>query len=415
MYFTTGKTSFSCIIDAMNLPPTEYYPDDLGSLPPARRRRARRLLAPLDPDERADFIDEIAHRSSPSFDFFLFSLLAGTVIGIGLLFDQSALLVLGAVLAPVMAPIVGLALGTVTGSVKFFIRSMAGLVIGACLLFAMGALFGLVGKYILEPDLSQAYQHAQISGLHFLILAIGAFLLTASMTRSESSPLVSSVALAYELYIPLAIAGFGLTAQVPHLWPDGLVIFIIHLAWAALIGALTLAILGFRPLTLFGYTLGGALALVGVILLIEIGSMGAAVGTGLALPTPLPTPTATLTLIPTATSTHTATLTPVPPTETPTLTPSATLTPVPTATITPTATPMYARVFAVTGGGARLRAEPSGTALTTINNDSLVLVLSDQFVMVNGLTWVNVRLMPDGPEGWVMQDLLIMATPAPDW
>ena len=62
-----------------------------------------------------------------------------------------------------------------------------------------------------------------------------------------------------------------------------------------------------------------------------------------------------------------------------------------------------------------MRAEPSGTALTTINNDSLVLVLSDQFVMVDGLTWVNVRLMPDGPEGWVMQDLLIMATTAPDW
>ena len=72
----------------MNLPPTEYIPNDPDSLPPARRRRARRLLAPLDPDERAELLIEIAHRSSPSFDFFLFSLLAGGVIGIGLLLDQ---------------------------------------------------------------------------------------------------------------------------------------------------------------------------------------------------------------------------------------------------------------------------------------------------------------------------------------
>lgn len=399
----------------MNLPPTEYYPNDPDELPPARRRRAKRLLAPLDPDERADFVDEIAHRSSPSFDFFLFSLLAGIVIGIGLLMDESALLVLGSVLAPVMAPIVGLALGTVTGSVKFFVRSMVGLLIGSILVFATGAVVGLVGKNFLDPDLSQAYQHAQISEIHFLILAIGAFLLTASMSRSESSPLVSSVALAYVLYIPLSAAGIGLTSGAAHLWPDGVVLFVVYLAWAVLLGALTLALLGFRPLTLFGYTLGGALALAGVILLLEIGSMGAVVTTGVALPTPLPTPTATLTPIPTATSTSTYTLTPVPPTETPTPTRTDTQTPIPTATITPTATPMYARVYAETGGGARLRAEPDGTPITAMNNQTLVLVLSDQFVIVGRYTWVNVRLLPDGPEGWVRQDLLIMATPAPNW
>jgi uncharacterized membrane protein len=399
----------------MNLPPTEYFPNDPNSLPPARRRRARRLLAPLDPDERAEFIDEIAHRSAPSFDFFLFSLLAGVVIGLGLLLDKPALLVLGAVLAPVMAPIVGLALGTVTGSVKFFARSMAGLIIGGVLVFAAGALVGWLGKMMLDPDLSNAYQHAQISWLNFIVLAVGAFLLTASMTRFEHSPLVSSVALAYELYIPLAAAGFGLTTQAPHLWPDGLVVFIVHLAWAALLGVLTLAILGFRPLTLFGYTFSAALALVGVILLIEIGSMGTVVSTGVALPTPLPTPTATVTPIPTATPTLTPTLTPVPPTETPTLTPTATETPVPTATITPTATPMYARVYALTGGGARLRDEPNGSTLTTINNGTLVLVLSDQFVVAGGMTWVNAHIMPDGPEGWILQDLLIMATPPPNW
>ena len=221
---------------------------------------------------------------------------------------------------------------------------------------------GWLGKTLLDPDLSHAYQHAQLSWLNFIVLAVGAFLLTASMTRSESNPLVSSVALAYELYIPLAAAGFGLTTQAPHLWPDGLVVFIVHLAWAALLGALTLAILGFRPLTLFGYTLSGALALVGVILLIEIGSMGAVVSTGVALPTPLPTPTATLTPTPTVTPTLTPTLTPVPPTETPTLTPTNTETPVPTDTITPTATPMFR-------GGIRFERRRGEVACGTLRDD----------------------------------------------
>ena len=76
---------------------------------------------------------------------------------------------------------------------------------------------------------------------------------------------------------------------------------------------------------------------------------------------------------------------------------------------------MYARVYAQTGGGAFLRAEPYGRTLTTVLNDTLVLVLSDQFVVEGGYTWVNVRIMPDGPDGWILQELLIMATPSPNW
>ena len=51
---------------------TEHIPDDPDRLPPARRRRARRLLAPFDADEKATFMDTVARRAYPTFDFFLF-------------------------------------------------------------------------------------------------------------------------------------------------------------------------------------------------------------------------------------------------------------------------------------------------------------------------------------------------------
>jgi hypothetical protein len=71
----------------MNLPQSEQFPHDPDRLPPARRRRARRLLAPIEANERAAFIDELAHLTSPNFDFFLFSLLSGLVLALGLLLD----------------------------------------------------------------------------------------------------------------------------------------------------------------------------------------------------------------------------------------------------------------------------------------------------------------------------------------
>jgi len=385
-------------------------PDDPEHMPPARRRRARRLLAPLEPDERTAFIDVIAHRASPSFDFFLFSVIAALVIAGGFIVDSSALLLLGALLAPRMAPAVGLALGTVLGSGRFFFKSLIGLLVGGLLVFGTGYLAGFAAHSRLPLSLSQAHLIAQLSWWDFLVLAVGATLTSIFMVRSEQSAAVPSVALAYELYLPLSAAGIGLGAGEPFLFPDGLVVFALNLAWAALFGALALAIIGFRPLTLFGYTFGGVIALLGVILLIGISGAGAVFGAQIALPTPIPTAT------PTATLTSTPTLTPVPPTATPTVTVTPTLTATSTLTPTPTATPVLALVVAGEAGGAHLRAQPNFQApsLALLANGSLVQVLPDAPVEESGNVWMLVRTS-DSKVGWILQTLLSTATPAPNW
>jgi uncharacterized membrane protein len=385
-------------------------PDDPDSLPPARRRRARRLLTPLDADERASFIDRLARRASPSFDFFLFSFLAGIVMAFGLVLDSPAILLLGALLAPFLAPVVGVAFGTVMGSVRFFLRTLAGLVLGSALVVAAGALVGLAVQTWMPGDLQQAHQIAQLSWHDFLVLALGAFVTTAALVRSRYNPGVASVALAYELYLPLTVAGFGLTTGLPYLWPDGMVVFAVQLAWAALLGALTLAVLGFRPPTLFGYSLSGALALLGIILLIGIGGAGAVLGAEVALPTP----TATQTITPSPTST--VTLTPVPPTATRTPTLTATVTQTPTPTLTASPVPLFALVDAGQEGGAFLRESPGfdSPTIQILNNGFLLEVLSDSPLEQEGYGWFRVRT-PDGTEGWIADFVLVIATPAPNW
>ena len=152
---------------------SEQWPDDPNRMPPARRRRARRLLTPLNADERADFASRIALRTTPSFDFFLFSLFSGVILSVGLLLDQPALLILGAVLAPLMAPVVGTALGTVLGSVSYFFRSLFAFVLGSLLVFLIGVAAGM-GMVLLAPywqpaSLAQAHLNAQLSWSNFLV------------------------------------------------------------------------------------------------------------------------------------------------------------------------------------------------------------------------------------------------------
>ncbi|PWH16809.1 MAG: hypothetical protein DDG59_08775 [Anaerolineae bacterium] len=386
---------------------SEQIPDDPNTLPPARRRRARRLLAPLGVDERANFLDQFAHRASPSFDFFLFSLLAGMVIGLGLLANSAAGVVLGCVLAPLLAPLVGMALGTIVGSLPFFLRNLGGSVIGALLTLLGGMLGGLLARLLLwagfEVRLDEVLRLTQFSLPNFLVLLVSMVLLSATMTHPERPAHLPSVGVAYLLFPPLAAAGFALAAGRLVLFADGLAVFVVHLFFAVLVGTLTLAALGFRPPSPFGYTLGGAVALLTAVLLLGVLSAGLAARNYLGFPTP------TATLTPTRTPSPTLTATLPPPTHTPTvtLTPTRTLTPSPSPTLTPT--PLFAVVQAANSEGVLLRDQPGGAIVGSLLNGAVVAI-SGAAQEHQGALWVPV-LLPDGKTGWIRLSYLATATP----
>ena len=389
---------------------TEHTPDDPDKLPPARRRRAKRVLAPVDADERAAFLDKVAHRASPTVDFFLFSFLGAVVFSAGLLLDEAALLVLGAILAPIMTPFIGLALGTVIGSVRYFFRSLVGVIIGSVFVFSIGLLAGYLARSGSPLELNGMLYHTQLSWANFLLLAAGSIFTSIGIVKSKRTAAVPGVALAYELYLPLTAAGIGLGSRTPLLWPDGLIVFTIHLALCILLGAITLAILGLRPLTLFGYSFGGVILLLIIVLMIGLGSAGAAIEENIALPTHTPTLTPTLTL------TMTPTLTPVPPTMTPTSTLTPTYTMTPTLSPTPSPTPVLAIIDVGESGAVHLRAEADRDAesVTLLANGTVVEVLPEDPLENGGEIWIHVRTS-EGEDGWILQLSIVTATPAPNW
>src|SRR5512135_3084203 len=84
--------------------------DGRAHLPRARRRRSHRMFVLPGAEERAALLDDLARRASPSFEFFLFALFCGAVLGAAYLLDFPALLLLGLLLAPLLTPWAGLTL-----------------------------------------------------------------------------------------------------------------------------------------------------------------------------------------------------------------------------------------------------------------------------------------------------------------
>ena len=403
----------------MSIPKTSQDPENLRDLPPARRRRAERHLIPDDLDAETKGIDEVAQRTSPSFDFFLFSLLAAAILVVGIMLDTPALLILGVLAAPPLTPIIGISLGTVTGSFKFFGQRLSSTLLACGLVFLVGLLGGLAARILPPRELLYAVSHAQVSWSHLILLIVGTIFTVLAVALQKGSPVLPSVALAYELFIPLTVAGFGLGKGIPHLWPDGLVVFATHFAIVSLVGTVIFIFAGFRPLTFLGYTLGSVVTVLGVILLIGLSGAGAIVGGNVALPTPSPTP-------PTPTSSYTPlppsptpTVTSIPPTLTPSSIPTITFTPSPTSSPAPSPTPIYAIINASEEmGGAVIRTGPGfdSPRLTSLLNGNALEIIDPSPTEKDGYDWIHVRLFTEGrEEGWVLASLILVGSPNADW
>jgi hypothetical protein len=235
------------------------------------------------------------------------------------------------------------------------------------------------------------------------------------MVRSNQKPLLASVAIVYPLYLPVAAGGIALSlAGNQAILLNGLLGFLILLTWSILLGTLALVFQGVRPVNLFGYTLGVAITLTCLTVLIGLSGLGAAVYgqislpsfTGLAAATQTATPNPP-TQTPQATETTAPTQTAVRPTSTPTRTAT------PTRTLTPT--PVWATVQASASDGVYLRGEPdsNGEILTSLLNGTQVQLLPETAQSGN-TSWAHVKT-EDGLEGWIVQALLIASTPAADW
>jgi len=374
-------------------------------LPPSRRRRdERKLLGPLGNDKRSQMLEEIAKRASPSFDYFLYSFLAGLLIAFGLGTDSPYLLALGVFFAPLMAPVVGIALSTALGSTRHFVRNLLGVIVGMGLVVLGGWIVGVAAQQLFISNQNQAATFAQLRWPAYLLLAMAAVILSATLVKERRGMRAASLLLSFGLLPPLAAAGLGLGNGQAFLWPDGLVVFSLHLAWAVLWGAIALFIIGFRPLNLFGYTIWAALAMAAFVAAIGFGGALGVVGGQLGLPT------ATASLTPTATETPT-------PSQTATITASATATLTPTRTLTLTATvtptPQRAQILAVSGSGAFVRDEPAGTVITSLLNGEIIEFLPEVPINSGGELWVHVFVPSEDLEGWILQELMITATAGP--
>jgi len=400
----------------------------------ARRRRAmRRAYFPLEEDARAALFQHLARRAFPSYELFVFSLVAGVILGVGFLFNAQALLIFGILVAPVLITWVGMSLALIAGSTRLFIQTLTALFISSLLIFGSGLLAGFASRAfpISARNFTEAFTHTRLWIPDLIVLGVAAIILTISFVRSEERPYLPSALLAYELILPICAAGFGLGSGVQGIWPQGALVFLIHFTTATLLAIFTLFFLRFYPITISGAIHAGAAIVGAIAIIVTFTGMGSWIKlqTGLAAPEPA---TATQALPPTLTQSILVTPSPViagvtavigVPTQTPSTTPTATLKATlkpsasSTSTVTAEPTPIIGLINASEGGGALIREKPGGKVVAILPNGSIVTIVPNDIQDVRGVIWVHVfaKINDQSIEGWIIQSVLVTATPIPNW
>lgn len=417
----------------MNYDDTPSQPDsspDFISARARRRRAQRRAYFPADEQGRTALFEHLARRAFPSYELFVFALVAGVILGIGYFFNAQALLFFGILVAPLLTTWVGLSLSIIAGSGRLFFQTIAALFISSLLIFATGLLTGYVSRIL--PDDSRtftaAFENSRLWWPNLAVLTIAAIILTISFVRSEDRPYLPSALLAYGILLPISAAGFGLGSGVPDIWPQGALVFAVHFAWATFFGILTLFFLRFYPISFNGVVTTGLVivAIFTAVTFLTGFDQWIRIRAGLATPEPAsatptlssPTPLPTDTPIPTAPETSAfsdaPSLTPSrTPTSAPTVKPSIT----PTNTITAEPTPIIGLIKASEGGGALVRNKPGGAVITILANGSTVTIVPNDVQEINGVLWVHViaQVNDKRVDGWLIQSVLVTATPVADW
>lgn len=401
----------------MSLPSSERsepLPNDINELPPARQRHIRRQPRSASLAERQILLDSLLQLTAPKLNFFVFALLGAFSIAGAFYFDEPVMMILAVVLFPFLTPLFALSLLPTAQKYQHTLKSMVSLLIPFLLTITVGVLVGWLQKSTHFSRLD-IYHFSAPYWLDMTLVGVSVFFGALVLIRQGRLPRLIGVLLAYEILVPLALAGFGFVIGDTRFWPNALLISLLHFGIGVVLAIFSFLILGFAPKRARGWLMV-LIALALTLTLLAAVMHFPTLRNPLALSNP---PTSTSTSMPSQTPSPepNPSATPVQPSATETSvvthTPSQTATITPTSTLTGTPQPTTYPAVIDTITGAVLREIPDFEApVVGYANDGESVEILEERSIDGGSRWFHVRTSR-GEMGWVLGSLVITQTPTP--
>jgi len=198
---------------------------------------------PLSKTQKIACVDRLFEESAPKIDFFLLLLLSSGIVTLGLLLNNSPIVIGGMLIAPLLFPILTFAMGIVVGDNKLIKRSTMmiwwSLALVVIVSFAISVL--ALSKSVTPEILSRASANLA----YFLVALFSGVAVAYSLARPSVSEVLPGVAVSVALLPPLSAMGIAISLFEWHIAIGALGLFGLNLLGIVFAALVVFSVLNF--------------------------------------------------------------------------------------------------------------------------------------------------------------------------
>ncbi|OQA03398.1 MAG: hypothetical protein BWY68_00747 [bacterium ADurb.Bin400] len=189
-------------------------------------------------------IDALVALCVPSHNFFFMIILAVIMATLGLLLNNTSIVIGSALLAPILYPIMGISMGTVMSDYKLIMisaKTLAKSVVLAVIAAAFATI--LFADTMTVPQI--VYELSRPSLMHAAVAVVAGLAASFAMVRSELNETLPGVAISAALIPPLAVVGIGVGEINMEIISGAFLLFLVNVAGITFAGVTTFSLMNF--------------------------------------------------------------------------------------------------------------------------------------------------------------------------
>jgi uncharacterized hydrophobic protein (TIGR00271 family) len=186
--------------------------------------------------------------SRPSLDFFMLTAFASSIISLGLILNNSSIIIGGMVVAPLITPIFGLSLSIILFKVKDIFHTIGAIILGIFIAILISFIIGYIANLVMIDTFdytTEILSRAQPNILYFLVALLSGLVGSYAYVRPNLSERIVGIAISAAIVPPLSVVGLSIAKMDIKLITSSSLLFVINLIGICLGSVLMFIILGF--------------------------------------------------------------------------------------------------------------------------------------------------------------------------
>lgn len=206
----------------------------------------RRLFSDVTAKEKENAVENLLERSSPNNDFFLMIFLSVSMATLGLITNNSAVIVGSMLISPVLWPILGIAMGVVMSDFSLISKSFNTLIKLTIFGILSATIFALLFSSQISSYSSEILLRTESSLLAAVIGVIAGFAAAFAIAKEKLNETITGVAISVSLIPPLAVVGIGISRLDISMFFSSLLLFIINTGGVIFASAVVFSLMNFH-------------------------------------------------------------------------------------------------------------------------------------------------------------------------